>query len=219
MVVPDVLAYPFAMTHTLKFTAALVAVLVLAGCSGDSSTQAGSGTMAVQLTDAPFSSDSVSRVDIWVVRVDARQAAADSTTAARSVTDDSVSAGGWTTVVTPNASVNLLTYRLGVFLPLGQANIPAGSYLGFRFIIDPSKSTVTLKNGVVLSGTSTPNVSFPSAARSGIKVNLTQAVTITANQTTTVLLDFVVNESFVQRGNTIAQNGLLFKPVIRATVK
>lgn len=210
--------YSFVMTKTLTLAATLVAATLIAAC-GDATTQAGSGTLAVQLTDAPFSGDSVSRVDLFVVRIDARIADADSTAAARSVTDDSVSSSGWTTIATPNASVNLLTYQLGLFLPLGQANVPAGTYRGFRLIIDPTRSSVTLKNSVVLSGTSTPNVSFPSASRTGIKVNLTQTVTITANQTTTVLLDFVVNESFVQRGNTIVQNGLLFKPVIRATVK
>ena len=36
---------------------------------------------------------------------------------------------------------------------------------------------------------------------------------------TTTLVDFNVNNSFVQRGSTIAQNGLLFKPVVTATVK
>jgi hypothetical protein len=35
---------------------------------------------------------------------------------------------------------------------------------------------------------------------------------------TTLLVDFDVNNSFVMRGNTIAQNGLLFKPVITATI-
>lgn len=34
-----------------------------------------------------------------------------------------------------------------------------------------------------------------------------------------MVLDFDVGKSFVLRGNTIAQNGLLFKPVIRATAK
>ena len=71
----------------------------------------------------------------------------------------------------------------------------------------------------MLSGTSTPSIKFPSASRSGIKIALTQAVTVMANQTTTVLVDFMVLNSFVMRGNSIAQNGLLFTPVIHASVK
>ena len=33
------------------------------------------------------------------------------------------------------------------------------------------------------------------------------------------LLDFNLGRSFVQRGNTVSQNGLLFKPVIRASAR
>jgi hypothetical protein len=43
-------------------------------------------------------------------------------------------------------------------------------------------------------------------------------VQIVAGQTTTLLVDFDINNSFVMRGNAIAQNGLLFKPVVRATI-
>jgi hypothetical protein len=141
------------------------------------------------------------------------------TTAARGATDDSASPGGWTTLATPNQSVNLLAYQAGAALPLGSKSIVAGSYLGFRLVIDGTRSSVTLKNGTVLSGTSTPSIKFPSASRSGIKIALTQAVTVMANQTTTVLVDFMVLNSFVMRGNSIAQNWLLFTPVIHASVK
>jgi hypothetical protein len=33
-----------------------------------------------------------------------------------------------------------------------------------------------------------------------------------------MVLDFDVGNSFVMRGNSLAQNGLLFKPVVKATV-
>ncbi len=201
--------------------AALLAVAaVVAGCSSTTAANpGGTGTIAVQLTDAPFSTDSVKSVDVFVVRVDGRTADADSATAAMGAMDDSATVGGWTTLATPNASVNLLAYQNGVSLPLGAANMPAGNYLGFRLVIDPTRSSVTLKNGTVLSGTSTPSVMFPSGSRSGIKIILTQPVTITAGQTTTVLVDFMVDSSFVMRGSSMMQNGLLFKPVIHASIK
>lgn len=198
---------------------ALASSAFLAACDSAGTTAAGSGTLAVQLTDAPFPTDSVQSVDVWVIRVDARQADTDSATAARGATDDSASTGGWTTLTRPNQSVNLLAYQNGAALPLGSAEMAAGNYLGFRLVIDPSKSSLTLKNGMVLSSTSMPNISFPSAARSGIKIVLTQPVTVTANQTTTVLVDFMVGSSFVMRGSTIMQNGLLFTPVVRGSVK
>jgi hypothetical protein len=192
---------------------------LFAACGNDTSAPAANGTMAIQLTDAPFPTDSVKSVDVFVVRVDGRVAAADSAAAATGAADDSASMGGWTTLASPNQSVNLLAYQNGASLPLGQVSLAAGSYLGFRIVIDPTRSSVTLNNGIVLSGTSTPGIAFPSASRSGIKIVLAQPVVVTANATTTVLVDFMVGSSFVMRGNSITQNGLLFSPVVQASVK
>ena len=71
---------------------------------------------------------------------------------------------------------------------------------------------------MVLTGTSSPGIKFPSAAQSGLKINLSKPVVIVGGATTTLLVDFDVNDSFVLRGNTITQNGLLFKPVVNATI-
>ena len=209
------------MTHNMKIGAALTAMALLAAsCSSDTGTNtSGMGTLQIQLTDAPFSTDSVSRVDVFVVRVDAKQAESDSTDAARGVSDDSASVNGWTTIATPKQKIELLALRNGVSTLLGDKSVTAGTYRSFRLIIDPSQSSVTLKNGTVLTSTSSPSVSFPSAARSGIKVKLDQPITVGAAATTKVLIDFDVAQSFVLRGNSLAQNGLLFKPVIRGTLK
>ena len=118
----------------------------------------------------------------------------------------------------PNQSYNLLALRNGATAGLGRVELAAGTYSGFRMIIDQSKSSVTLKNGTVLTGTSNPGIKFPSAAKSGLKVNLSKPLTIVGGATTTLLVDFDVNDSFVLRGNTISQNGLLFKPVINGTI-
>lgn len=214
----------FSNLRAIGVVAGLAAAALVAACRGPSaamfaSTTAGNGTMAVQLTDAPFTTDSVKSVDVFVIRVDARVADADSLNAAEGATDDSASTGGWMTLGAPNASVNLLAFQNGAAMILGAKTVPAGTYLGFRLIIDPTRSSVTLKNGTVLSGTSAPSIMFPSASRSGIKIVLTKAVTVTTDQTTTVLVDFMVGSSFVMRGNSISQNGLLFTPVIHASVK
>jgi hypothetical protein len=47
---------------------------------------------------------------------------------------------------------------------------------------------------------------------------LSQPLVIVPGSTTSLLVDFDVNSSFVMRGNSIAKNGLLFKPVIHATI-
>lgn len=209
------------MQKKIISAAVITVAVIIAACGADSSTgaAAGMGTLQVQLTDAPFSTDSVSRVDVFVVRVDAKQAESDSTEAARGASDDSASAGGWTTIATPKAKIELLALRNGVSTILGDKSITAGSYRSFRLIIDPTQSSVTLKNGTVLTSTSSPSVSFPSAARSGIKVQLDTPIMVGAGATTQALIDFDVAKSFVLRGNSLAQNGLLFKPVIRGTVK
>src|SRR5207342_1439233 len=111
--------------------------------------------------------DSLKSVDIFVVRVEGRTSTTDDNDANTNLEDGGSS--GWQTLASPNAAFNLLALQNGVSTTLGQAALPAGTYNGFRFIIDPSKSSVTLKNGMVLTGTSSPNVTFPSAAKSGIK--------------------------------------------------
>ena len=201
------------------FTAALGVLAVFAACNSSSSTSPANGTLVVQLTDAPFSLDSVSRVDIFVVRVDGRLADVDSATAAKGATSDSAKVNGWQALATPNLSVNLLSYQNGQVLGLGQASVPSGSYLGFRLVIDPSKSSITLKNGLVMTGTSSPSASFPSGSTSGLKIALTAPVVVAPSGTTTMVVDFDLANSFVLRGNSLSLNGLLFKPVIRATVK
>ena len=204
-------------------TLALGAVLLPIACSDSGSTTTpltadNAGTVAVRLTDAPFLGDSLKSVDIFVVRIDARQADADSATADHGLSADSSATGGWKTIASPNASFNLLSLQNGVSAALGQATLAAGTYNGFRLIIDPTKSSVTLKGGRVLSGSTSPSITFPSASRSGIKIVLAQPVAVVAGTTTNLLVDFNVNDSFVMRGNSIDKNGLLFKPVIKASI-
>lgn len=165
----------------------------------------GSGQMTVRLTDAPFPFAEVSRVDVHVVRVDARTTEP-TTTEAEAVGE----LGGWSTIATPNAVINLLELANGTTTNLGSATLPTGTYSGFRIIIDPSRSSVTLKDGTK------PSVQWPSAAQTGIKVKLDQPISLTENGSV-VILDFDVGRSFVMRGNSIRNNGLLFKPVVRGT--
>ena len=199
--------------------AAAVAGGTLAACtaSEDASTglaSSGRGTLAVRLTDAPFPFDSVKSVDVFVVRVDAKVAETDSADASRDADADDKGKGGWTTVAEPGAKFDLLTLRDGKSTPLGQASLPAGTYKGVRLIIDPAQSSVTLKNGTVLTATSDPGIKFPSAGHSGIKVQLDRDVRIGADSTSQLTIDFDVGESFVMRGPAM-RNGLLFRPVIR----
>jgi Domain of unknown function (DUF4382)/Carboxypeptidase regulatory-like domain len=204
--------------------AAAAAMLGVLACgSTDSSTGATSGALTLQLTDKQFSFDSVARADLWVVRIDGKIASTDSADAESGKNDDTAGgnmnpSSGWVVLATPNQSYNLLTLQNGTTTNLGQVTLPTGTYNGFRLILDTDKSSITLKNGTVLTGTSSPGIKFPSAGRTGIKVVLTAPISLTTNGSVMVL-DFDLGSSFVMRGNTISQNGLLFKPVIRATAR
>jgi len=174
------------------------------------------GTVTVKLTDAPFPTDQVKSVDVFVVRVDGRTS--DVTEADADQDLDNSGSTGWRTIATPNASFNLLSLQNGATATLGTEPLGKGTYSGLRLIIDASQSSVTLKDGTKLTGSSNPGVTFPSASRSGLKINLSQPLVVVGGATTTLLVDFDVANSFVMRGNTIQQNGLLFKPVINGSV-
>ena len=201
-------------------TALTAAALVLPlACSDSGSTSPSlrdKGMVVVKLTDAPFPTDEVKSVDVFVVRVDARVSSTDDQNANQNL--DNSEGSGWVTLASPNASFNLLALQGGKSTTLGNAALTPGSYSGFRFIIDPTQSSVTLKDGTLLNGTSTPGIKFPSADKTGLKINLSEPATIVAGTTTTLLIDFDVANSFVLRGNTIHNNGLLFKPVINGTI-
>jgi hypothetical protein len=193
------------MRQSLRLFAAIaLGTLGVAACSDSSGT--GTGLLSVRMTDAPFPFSEVSRVDIWVVRVDARQS--EPTQAEASNASDQ---SGWITVATPDKSINLLDLRNGTTTNLGATTLATGTYNGFRLVIDPSRSSMTLTDGTH------PAISFPSAAQSGIKINLDQPISLTENGSV-MTLDFDVGSSFVMRGNS-ASSGFNFKPVIRAVAE
>jgi|SRR5687768_13496360 len=187
----------------------LVAAAGLATACETSSTPGiiteGDGQLTVKLTDAPFPFAEVKSVDVFVVRIDARPATADSAQAA-----SHSEMSGWTTLVSPNALINLLELANGNTLTLGTASLSSGAYRGFRMIIDTDKSSVTLNDNTK------PEVKWPSSGKNGLKILLDEPVIIPG--ASTLVLDFDVGRSFVMRGNSISRNGLLFKPVIHATV-
>ena len=193
------------MNKTIRrFAALVIGTFALAACSDSSGT--GTGLLTVRMTDAPFPFSAVARVDVFVLRVDARKGEPTDAEAA-----DESNTNGWTTIATPNASINLLDLGDGKTTNLGATTLATGTYNGFRLIIDPTKSSITLKDGTK------PAIQFPSAGHSGIKIKLDQPIQLTENGSV-MTLDFDIGRSFVMRGNT-ALNGFNFKPVIRAVAQ
>ena len=193
------------MRQTIRLFAAIaLGTLGIAGCSDSSGTS--TGQLTVRLTDAPFPFSDISHVDVFIVRVDAKKAEPSDDEAA-----DQGDMDGWTTVASPGALVNLLDLAGGKTMNLGAATLATGTYNGFRLIIDPSKSVLTLADGTH------PDVKFPSAAQSGIKVKLDEPIQLTEDGSV-MTLDFDVGSSFVMRGNN-ARNGFIFKPVVHAVAQ
>ena len=194
--------------RSLRSLIALGLTAVVAGglVACEDSTAGGPGKLTVQLTDKPFPFSEVQSVDVFIVRVDAKTS---TVTDAEATDADEMS--GWTTLATPNAAINLLELNGGKVETLGTATLPSGTYRGFRLVIDPSQSSVTLNDG------SNPEIIWPSAAQTGIKVNLATPVVV-ASDSSVFIIDFDIGRSFVMRGNSIEQNGLLFKPVVQAVV-
>lgn len=205
------------IARTLGAAALAAFAFIATACSEDNGPQY--GTLAVALTDAAFPYDSVARADMYVVRIDAKvaegseQDADQDADGSENGTDPS---RGWVTIATPDRSINLLDLQNGQVTNLGATRIPTGRYRGFRLILDTDRSSVTLKDGTVLEGNSTPGIKWPSAGQTGVKINLASPIQVTADSTVMVV-DFDLGNSFVLRGNSISANGLLFKPVIRAT--
>ncbi len=179
-----------------------VAAFTLA-CGDSSGTT--TGRLTVRLTDAPFPFSEVLRVDVFVTRVEARSSEPTETEASHPGRE------GWTTIATPDLSINLLDLGGGRTMNLGAATLPTGTYNGFRLVLDTERSTITLKDGT------TPQIQWPSAGTSGIKIKLDEPVVLTENGSV-MTLDFDIGRSFVLRGNGAA-SGFNFKPVIRAVAQ
>ena len=187
---------------------AVAGTVAVAACDdANGPTLSNTGKVNVILTDAPFPFSQVKSVDVFVVRIDGKIAETDSAEAA-----DTTNGSTWKTLVSPNKSINLLTLTNGQTSNLGVATLPVGTYRSFRMIIDTDQSSITLNDN------SKPSIKWPSAGKNGIKIILDKPFDVT-DSTTTLLVDFDVGRSFVMRGNSISQNGLLFKPVIHATTQ
>lgn len=193
------------MSKTIRlFAAFVIGIFSFAACTDSSGT--GTGLLTVRLTDAPFPFSEVASVDVYVIRVDAKAAATTDDEAA-----DEDDHGGWVTVATPNTSINLLDLGSGKTMNLGATTLATGTYRSFRLILDTDQSSITLKDGTE------PPITFPSAGRTGIKINLDEPIELTEDGSV-MTLDFDIGRSFVMRGNSAA-NGFNFKPVIRAVAQ
>jgi hypothetical protein len=188
--------------------AVLTLLVVLAACSdGGGAGLAGDHATRILLTDAPFPFDRVQRVDLYVVSVSG------------SLTADTSASGSFVTLAAPNRSIDLLGLQHGVTDELGAIELPEGVITAVRLIIDTDRSSITLKDGTVLTGRSTPGIAWQSSAGRPVLNALIHEQIAVPDSGGTVVIDFDVGKAFLtpqELDPTSTDEGFIFSPVLRA---
>lgn len=188
-----------ATSALLAFALALVGCDTVGTTGGDEPADGESGTLSVNLTDAP---GDLLETHVTITRVSIVP------------TEDSASGdaeeGGLEVMSEDAMSVDLLTLQDGVTEALGEIEIPAGDYSQIR-LVTSREATVYYEdaNGEKQEA----ELMLPSADEAGIKVNLPEFTIDEASDEVEVTLDFNVEDSFVKAGQA---GKYIFKPVIHA---
>ncbi len=168
---------------------ALAALLVLAGCSKNNSTDQGTARLQVFLTDDPAEYDAIN-INVQDIMIN--------------VTDDADK--GWQSLSdVRRGSYNLLDLVNDKDTILADATIPTGKIHQMRLILGDGNTIVD--NGETFALTT------PSAEQSGLKLNIQQDVV--AGVLYKLTLDFDAGKSVVKTGN----GKYILKPVIRTVLE
>lgn len=175
----------------------------------DGSPGTGTARVTIALTDAADVMFSAATIEVGEVRL--------------------TRSGGAPVVLTDHGGEhNLLELQNGIMADLATLDIDAGRYLQLR--LEVLSASVTLAEGFQFAdGSMTKDLTVPSGAQSGIKVNLSSAdgdpdnagVQIAPGQSILVV-DVDVSQNFVVQGATsdpLAIQGVLFTPLLRATLQ
>ena len=188
-------------TRILPGLAATAAAALLAACGGGGSAPVEKGTLRVSLTDAPACGYDNAWVTVTGVRVHTSSSA------------DPEGDGGWVDIpLAAPQRVDLLTLTNGTLLPLGQAELPAGTYQQMRLMLAPNTTADPLANAVNPSGNGDDDITAlttPSGVQSGLKMNVN--ITVPEGQVAEVAIDFDACKSFVKAGKS---GKVLLKPVL-----
>jgi hypothetical protein len=125
-------------------------IVSIAACSQHSvaTNTPNAATTKALLIDAPFPYDQVARVDVYIVSV------------AASSNPDTLGSGRPGTIATPHRAYNLLELGNGSAAELGEGLLLSGSYVQFWVTIDGDSSSITLKNGTVLTSRTSPGINW-----------------------------------------------------------
>jgi len=183
--------------HFLPLTGTALAAAALITACGGSSDDPSTGTMRLSLTDAPACGFDSVFVTVEKVRVHQSSSAADND-------------AGWSEVVLAAPQrVDLLSLNNGTLLPLGQTELPAGSYTQMRLVLAANTPATPMANALTPTGGAQTALTTPSGQQSGLKMNVNLAVP--AGQVADFAIDFDACRSFVKAGNS---GKYLLKPVL-----
>jgi hypothetical protein len=159
------------------------------------------------LTDSPFPYSRVARVDLYIVSVSA------------SLSADTSSAGSFVTLATPNRKINLLALQGGATDELGVTQLPAGAIKAVRMVIDTDSSSMTLSDGTVLTGKSSPGIAWQSSAgRPTLNADINEQIAV-PDSGATIVIDYDVGRAFIQPQEvnpSSTDQGFIFSPVFSA---
>ncbi|WP_430813526.1 DUF4382 domain-containing protein [Carboxylicivirga sp. RSCT41] len=179
-----------------------VIAIVMSGlfmaCSNDDG-NASTGTLKINLTDAPFPTDMVSEANVTISKIEIRNA-------------DESEEGPYTVLSEEEMSFNLLDLTNGVTAGLVDLEIEAGEYDLIRLYVSES--------GIVLKDGTEHTLKVPSGEQTGIKIFLDPSLVVKGGLTSELLLDMDVSQSFVLKGDISTPagiNGFNFKPTIKAS--
>jgi len=151
---------------------------------GDSST-------TFLLTDSPFPYDLLARVDIYVEEV------AVSVTADTGTIQDSTGAE-FVTAVAPHRRINVLDLQHGAVDTLGGAKLAPLDYQSLKLVINADSSSITLRDGRVLTRTSSPGINWQLLEDRSLVTMwaLVPAPLSVADTGGTIVVDFDVGRNF-----------------------
>ena len=198
--------------RTALYAASLaLSCAALSSCDRGTAAPAAGGTTRTTrtlLTDDPFPYSRVASVDLHVVSVSA------------SVSPDTGASGSFVTLATPDRRINVLALQNGLTEQLGTAELPKGAITAVRLIIDTDRSSITLKNGAVLTGSSTPGIHWQSSAGRPVLNALLHENILVPDTGAVVVVDYDVGRAFItpqEIDPTSRDSGFVFSPVLRAT--
>ena len=194
----------------------------LAGCGGGGGGDS-TGTLNVKITDAPFPVDCIEAAIIRVVSVEARGASGWVNVPLAAPAPDPDDPDAPEPVAPEWVDIDLHKLVAGLSESLALAELPTGAYDEIRLVIDGAQLVFIDPDPTDQEPAAVQDFKAPSGESSGIKIKINPAVVIAAGQTTNLMLDVNLTESFHVTGqggeptcDDLLGAKVIFRPVIRA---